>query len=161
MGSITGMKRSTHKKGKFQSVQLAKSKAELTTISKARDLIRKLYLDEFQSVNEKENTITYLRVCFDRLLKLGLTSIPRSLESKELIQWSESTALADMEQIKQFIQTRKEDMVSKDKERKRKLFLDPKIRGRWLAEIFGGPTATCPRFVTDGKSGEKTQDQIQ
>ena len=38
------------------------------------------------------------------------------------------------------------------------MFLDPKKRGRWLAEIFGGPTATCPRFVMDGKSGEKTQD---
>ena len=44
VGSVIGLKRPTHRKGKFETVEITRAKAEVTTISKARDLIRRLYL---------------------------------------------------------------------------------------------------------------------
>ena len=41
-GSVLGMKRATHKKGKYESLDVTKAKAEISTITKARDLIRAL-----------------------------------------------------------------------------------------------------------------------
>jgi len=46
------------------------------------------------------------------------------------------------------------DQVEKD--RQRKLFLDPKKRGRWFEYTFGTRTVTCPNFAVDSKSGKKT-----
>ena len=46
-----------------------------------------------------------------------------------------------------------------EKERQRKLFLDPKKRGRWFEQVFGTRIVTCPNFAIDSKSGKKTFDE--
>jgi len=53
VGSILGMKRPTHKKGQYENLETKKAKAEISTISKARDLIRQLYFDEFKSTQDR------------------------------------------------------------------------------------------------------------
>jgi len=77
-GSITGLKRSTHKKGKFETPIITKANAQISTISKARDLIRCLSLKEFQPHREQADMEEYLKVCFDGLLGLvwALSPLP-------------------------------------------------------------------------------------
>ena len=52
-GNVLGLKRPTHKKGKYESPEIVKAKAEISTIKKTRDLIRILYLDECQSLQSQ------------------------------------------------------------------------------------------------------------
>jgi hypothetical protein len=47
--ATVGSKLPTHEKGKYQSSDMVRAQAEITTISKARDLIRTLYMDEVRS----------------------------------------------------------------------------------------------------------------
>src|SRR4051794_20488896 len=76
VGSITGLKRATHRKGPFQTLSGKLGRKFV----KARDLIRTLQLQEFRTPQEKTELETYLKVCFDRLLRLGLSSIPSSFD---------------------------------------------------------------------------------
>ena len=116
VGSITGLRRASHRKGQFQNSGITKARAEISTITKARDLIRALRLQEFRTPQEKSALETYLKVCFDRLLRLGLTSIPTSFDIDTLALWSEQVAVMDILQIEHFIKSQKEDLVSKSKE---------------------------------------------
>src|SRR5690348_15006499 len=50
---IVGATKPSHRKGKFRSKEVAKATAEITTLQKARDLIRTLCLNEWNSVEEK------------------------------------------------------------------------------------------------------------
>ena len=138
VGSVTGMKRSTHRKGKYENLEISKAKAEVTTISKARDLIRRLYLREVASERDREETEIHLKVCLDRLCRMGLASVPSSFNLQSLHEWSEMVAPFDISNILSYIKSRKEDLRSKEIDQTRKLFLDPKKRGLWLRRTFGG-----------------------
>jgi len=157
VGSITGMTRGTHRKGKFQSHQISRATAEISTISKARDLIRELSLEEYRSEKERKEIESHLNVCLDRLIILGLPTIPSNLGLQFLNTWSEGEALRDIKRAKTFICAQKEDMISKERARKRELFRDPKQRGRWFAEMFGTPQAGCPNYAVD-ETGKRTYD---
>ncbi len=50
-------------------------------------------------------------------------------------------------------------MDSIEKERQRKLFLDPRKRGKWLDHVFGARMIACPNYVVDSKSGKKIFDE--
>jgi exonuclease III len=79
-GSILGMKLGTHKKGKYESLDISKTKAQISTIRNARDLIRTLYLDEVKSDLHRKETTVHLQVLLDRLCRMG-TNIPHHLRS--------------------------------------------------------------------------------
>ena len=85
------MKRPTHKKGKYESFEVTKAKAEISTIIKARNLIRALYLNEHQSAQHKRETEVHLQVLLDRLVRMG-HCIPTSLGIHSLHEWSECLA---------------------------------------------------------------------
>ena len=153
IGSVSGMKRGTHKKGRFESLEFNKVRAEIGTIKKARDLIRSLFLDEVLSSLDRRHREEHLKVCLDRLVRLGLNSVPTSLDINLLFRWSESSALADIENLTGYIKSRKEDLLSQEKTSRQDLFLDPKMRGKWLERVFGGRAASCPRSVVDSTSG--------
>ena len=57
------------------------------------------------------------------------------------------------------MERRKCTMDLLEKDRQRKLFLDPKKRGRWFENLFGTRMVSCPNFVVDSKSGTKTFDE--
>jgi len=86
--AVVGSKLPTHEKRKYQSHDLIKAQAEITTISKARDLIRTLSREEFRSPMERQRIELHLSVLLDRLVRMGLNSIPRSLDIKSLSEWS-------------------------------------------------------------------------
>jgi len=65
----------------------------------------------------------------------------------------------DIINIKNYMEKRKCTMDLLEKERQRKLFLDPKKRGRWFERVFGTRIVTCPNFAIDSKSGKKTFDE--
>jgi hypothetical protein len=155
-GSITGLKRPTHKKGKFETDILKKTTAQVSTLSKARDLIRSLSQTEFRSEQEKRELEEYLKVCLDRLVRLGVNSIPTTLNIRVLVEWSESAAIREIGAAQKYIADRKEDIVSLDKLRRKQMFLDPKRRGEWFADTYGTPTNSCPTYAIDEQSGMRT-----
>jgi hypothetical protein len=57
------------------------------------------------------------------------------------------------------MEKRKFTMDLLEKERQRKIFLDPKKRGHWFESVFGTRIVTCPNFVVDSRSGKKTFDE--
>ena len=63
---------------------MSKTKVEITTISTARDLIRTLFFREVKSENESKEVENHLSVLLDRLCRMGLSSIPRSLDLETL-----------------------------------------------------------------------------
>ena len=158
VGSIVGMKRPTHRKGKYQSLDVTKAKAEITTIAKARDLIRKLYLDEVRSDQERNETWVHLQVLLDRLCRMDLP-IPTSFTIPSLHEWSESWAPFHIQNISNYLRSRKEDMISEEKRKCQELFLNPTSRGRWFQRLFGTKTSgSCPNFAIDSKTGARTTD---
>ena len=98
--AVVGSKLPTHEKGKYHSSDLVKAQAEINTISKARDLIRTLYLNEVNTQEERRMVEDHLTVLLDRLCVMGLRSVPRSLELKQLHEWSELNAPADIIEIR-------------------------------------------------------------
>ncbi len=152
VGQIAGMKKATHRKGRFESLDINKAKAEISTINKARDLIRSLAWEEFKTRQDKTDSEEYLKVC------LGNTSIPPSLDTISLSNWAETTALKEIENITLYIKSRRQDFVSQEKVARQKLFLDPKERGKWLEKIFGSTTSTCPNFAIDSITGLSTSE---
>ena len=40
-------------------------------------------------------------------------------------------------------------MDSKEKERQRKLFLNPRTRGKWYEHVLGSQRIACPNFAVD------------
>ena len=90
---------------------------------------------------------------------MGLTSVPRSLDIKNLHEWSETKAPGDIVNIRTYMEKRKCTMDLLEKERQRKIFLDPKKRGHWFESAFGTRIVTCPNFVVDSRSGKKTFDE--
>ena len=156
--SIVGRKSPTHKKGKFQSQEITRAKAEITTLQKARDLIRTLLLQETSSEIEKERVCGHLKTLLDRLCRMGLTTVPRSLEPQALHQWSESFVPVHLENLKTYLKSQKEDLESKEKTDRLKWFLDPKKRGKWLDNIFASETSHCPNYALIPGSGEITYD---
>ena len=157
--AVVGSKLPTHEKGKYRSSDLIKAQAEITTISKARDLIRTLYLDETKSPEDRRLVENHLSVLLDRLCAMGLTSVPKSLDIKNLHEWSETKAPGDIVNIRSYMEKRKCTMDLLEKERQRKIFLDPKKRGHWFESVFGTRIVTCPNFVVDSRSGKKTFDE--
>ena len=104
-------------------------------------------MDEVNSIEERHLVEEHLSVLLDRLCKMGLSSIPRSLDIKHLHQWSQIEAPADITNIRTYMEKRKCTMDQVEKDRQRKLFLDPKKRGRWFEYTFGTRTVTCPNFA--------------
>jgi len=154
--AVVGNKLPTHEKGKYHS---AKSQAEINTISEARDLIRTLFMDEINTLEERRLVEDHLSVLLDRLCVMGLNSIPKSLDINQLHEWSQLKAPEEIINIKNYMEKRKCTMDLLEKERQRKLFLDPKKRGRWFEQAFGTRIVTCPNFAIDSKSGKKTFDE--
>ena len=136
VGSVIGLKRPTHRKGKFETVEITRAKAEVTTISKARDLIRRLYLGEVVSEQDKTDTELYLRVCLDRLCRMGLSSLPHSSDLLSLHEWSETVAPFDIKNIVDYVRSQKQDLRSKAKIESRNLFMDPTKRGELLGSNY-------------------------
>ena len=97
--SVVGTTRPTHRKGKFRSKDITKATAEITTLQKARDLIRTLFLDECNS-GEKEENYFHLKILLDRLVRMGVSTIPRSMDIPNLHQWSESYAPLHIQTLK-------------------------------------------------------------
>ena len=149
--TVVGSKLPTHEKGKYQSL----ARAEITTIEKARDLIRRLYLDEFKSQEDRVSTENHLSTLLDRLCRMGLNSVPRVLSLDALHKWAEVDAPMDLETLRWYIQVRKETMAEESKQKSRKQFLDPKKRGKWFERIFGAQRSTCPNFAIDSKTGKR------
>src|ERR1044071_3289742 len=131
-GSITGLKRPTHKKGKFETDILKKTTAQVSTLSKARDLIRSLSQTEFRSEQEKRELEEYLKVCLDRLVRLGVNSIPTTLNIRVLVEWSESAAIREIGAAQKYIADRKEDIVSLDNLRRKTNVSRPEKTGRMV-----------------------------
>jgi len=156
VGAIAGMKKGTHKKGPFESLEFSKAKAEISTIQKARDLVRSLFWKEFKNEQERKDIESYLQVCLDRLIRLGNNTIPISLDPTSMWTWSESTALSEIEAITTYLKSRKLDLQSQEKIARRNMFLDPKKRGKWLEHIFGNAASSCPNFAIDSATGLST-----
>jgi len=156
---VVGSKRPTHEKGKFQSVDLVKCQAEINTINKARDLIRTLAMNEVRDKKDRDEVQNHLNVLLDRLVHMGLSSVPRSLEIDILQEWSQSLALLDLESLRDYMEVQKETLTLRDKEKSKKMFLDPKKRGKWLDLIFKGQISSCPNFAIDSKSGTRSFDE--
>ena len=74
--SEIGAKRPTHRKGKFQMKTVTLATAELTTIQKARDLIRALFLQELSSEVEEEQVRSHLKILLDRLCRMVSQRFP-------------------------------------------------------------------------------------
>ena len=157
--AVVGSKLPTHEKGKYHSSDLVKAQAEINTISKARDLIRTLYLNEVNTQEEKRLVEDHLTVLLDRLCVMGLRSIPRSLDLDRLHEWSELKAPTDILDIRAYMEQRRWTMDLAEKERQRKLFLNPKNRGRWFERVFGTRVSVCPNFAIDSKTGRKTFEE--
>jgi hypothetical protein len=158
VGSIVGFKKSTHRKGRYESLEVVKSKAEIKTIMEARDLIRTLYFNEYETIESKKEIETHLHVLLDRLCRMGLASVPRELDIESLHEWSESLAPFDINNIRSYIEVRKEDMMSIEKKEQARLFCDPRKRGKWLERIFGSHPVACPNYAIDSESGRQTSD---
>ena len=107
------MKKPTHKKGKFESVEINKGKAEISTIRKARDLIRAIAWNEFRSPQELSYIKEHLTVCLDRLVRMGLNSVPSPSDLVALAKWSDTTALSDIEQATNYIKAGKKDLIAR------------------------------------------------
>ena len=145
MAQILGFKLPTHKKGKYLPNDVCRIKGLISTINKARDLIRSLLLNELNSSDEVQETTDYLRVLFDRMLRMGLYTIP-SMEKRDLEQWSQVTADHELECLKRYIEKRKANMVSQEREASRKLFLNPRKRKIWFQNAFGIQNSGCPNI---------------
>jgi hypothetical protein len=113
-------------------------------------------MEECKSNQDRLDTEEFLKVCLDRLIRLGNTSVPLSLDIQSLTKWAETTALSEIEAIFKYIKVRKEDYVSQEKFARQKLFLDPRKRGKWLERVFGSSTPTCPNFAVDSSTGLST-----
>ena len=57
------------------------------------------------------------------------------------------------------MEIRKETVILRGKEESRKLFLDPKKRGKWFDLTFKGQTSPCPNFAIDPKSGMRSYEE--
>ena len=97
----------------------------------------------------------YLKVCFDRLVRLGVGSIPTTLDLTTIVEWADSTAILEINAATKFIADQKEDMISLEKRRRNQLFQDPKQRGTWIEDTYGIPQSRCPNYAIDEKSGKR------
>ena len=77
----------------------------------------------------------YLKVCFDRLVRLGVGSIPTTLDLATIVEWADSTAILEINAATKFIADQKEDMISLEKRRRNQLFQDPKQRGAPMVSL--------------------------
>jgi hypothetical protein len=152
-GAIVGRKLPTHEKRRYQSLDLTRAQAEITTISKARDLVRTLTQKEYRSSEERQRVENHLSVLLDRLIRMGLNSVPPlSSDLKALNEWSQMTAHLEILNIKEYIRMRRCDMDSMEKDRQRKLFLNPRTRGKWHEHVLGSQRIARPNFAVDSKS---------
>ena len=154
VGQVLGLKSDTHTKGKYLPTDVCKVKGLITTISKARDLIRTLTLQEFSSSTDEKEVEEHLRVLFERIGRIGLSSVPK-FEKAALLQWSEGSATNEIGYLEKYLRSRKADMVSEEKERLRRLFLDPRKRRLWYQNTFSLGVTGCPNFAINS-SGTKT-----
>ena len=125
---LLGSTRATHRKGKFETPDLVRYQAEISTISKARDLIHALSQNEVHP-EQRANTEVHLSVLLDRLVIMGLSSVPRSLEIKLLCEWADTSALSDIESLKKYIRHRKMDLESLESIESHRLFMNAKNVG--------------------------------
>ena len=160
VGIITGSKRATHRKGKFETSDIVRSQAEISTITKARDLIRTLWLNEVH-LDQRTQIEAHLVVLLDRLVAMGLTSVLRTLDIVVLHEWGESVALTNIQTLRNYIRQRKADLISIERLETRRLFLDPKKRGQWLDHIFGTKRSVCPNYAIDPSNGARLTDPEQ
>ena len=91
--ATVGSKLPTHEKGKYQSSDMVRTQAKINTILKAKDLIRKLYLNEVRSQEERKSVEDHLSVLLDRLCVMGLQSLPLALDVTSLHNWSQDVPL--------------------------------------------------------------------
>ena len=159
--ATVGNKLPTHEKGKYQSSDMVKSQAKINTISKARDLIRTLFLDEVRSPEDRKSVEDHLSVLLDRLCIMGVQSLPLSLDIHSLHQWSQSTAPEEISCLRNYMKARKCTMDQQETEHRRKLFLDPKKRGKWYDHVYEARVMPCPNFAIDCKTGTKTFDPAE
>ena len=155
---IFGGKKPTHEKRKYESFDLIKTQAEINTIEKARDLIRTLYLNEVTSLENRLSLENHLSTLLVRLCRMGLHSVPLQHDLKSLHEWSQSTAKADIENLRRYMESQKSDMDAIEKRRQNEMFLNPQKRGQWFDRIFSGNRTACPNFAIDSKTGRKTFD---
>ena len=123
---IFGGKKPTHEKRKYESFDMIKTQAEINTIEKTRDLIRTLYLDEVTSMENRQSLENHLSTLLDRLIRMGLHSVPLQHDLKSLHEWSQSTAKADIESLRKYMESQKSDMDAAEKQRQNEMFLNPK-----------------------------------
>src|SRR6185503_4424549 len=117
-------------KGKYSSSDVCRIRGLISTLTKACDLIRTLSQDEVNTDVERREVQDHLVVLFDRLVRMGIYTIP-PLEIKALVEWSKSTATQEIQLLRDYLEKRKLDMISQERERSRKLFMDPKKRKMW------------------------------
>src|SRR6185503_8968571 len=158
VGSITGTKRPTHSKGKYLPSDVVRAQAEITTLCKARDLIRTLIFSECKSEHEKGEVMEHLRILLDRLVVFGIAGIPRTFDLESLGEWAETNALVNTQSLKKYVSSRKLDLVSLEKLESQKKFMNPKKRGEWLDRVFGGRRSNCPSYAIDPSSGARITD---
>jgi len=157
VSGVLGSKSDTHKKPKFLPTDVCRTKGLITTICKARDLIRTLVKREYDSVHEEGETKRHLEVLFDRMIRMGLYSVPRSLTlerpefRRDLDEWSEVTAAKEIQLLENYLKSRKEDMASLERESTRRLFMDPKKKENMVSKRLWVPehrlSELCDRFL--------------
>ena len=156
---MLGRKLPTHEKGKYQSLDIVKSQAEITTISKASDLIRTLFFNEVTNEDDRKSVERHLSVLLDRLCRMGLRSIPRSLDIASLHEWSQVQAPFDLENLRRYMEKRKNTLEAQAHQVSQELFLDPKKRGLWFERNFESQRVLCPDYAIESKTGRKTSDE--
>src|SRR4051812_6981398 len=73
-------------------------------------------MKEFRSPQEHDDVDRYLKVCLDRLLSLGVTSMPTLSDIDSLSTWSDQVAIMEFLQTENFIKTHKLEGKGTEKE---------------------------------------------
>ncbi len=97
----------------------AKLTAEIRTIHKARNIIRALFFNEIKE-EEIEDQKQSLHRLLDRLIRMDLASVPTTRDIQVLHAWSEKEALSDIAKLKEYAQSRKKDLLAREKLKMRK-----------------------------------------
>jgi len=61
----------------------------------------------------------HLSVLLERIHRVGISTVPK-LEEKALLEWSDCTALEEIGFLEKYLESRKADMISEEKERARR-----------------------------------------
>ena len=150
MGEVLRLKSPTHKKGKYLPKDICRIKGLVSTINKATDLIRTLLHGEFETAADEQEIKDHLWVLFDRMLRMGFYTIP-SFDKSALEKWSQLTAAEELKCLNQYLERRKTDLMSQERDASWKLFMDPRKRKIWFQNAYGLQNSGCPNFAIDWK----------